>query len=95
MTATTTGLVAVEPAVRPAGAVRAGPSLSPNQRAWARFKRNRLGYVSLLLFIAMLVVGTFAELFSNEQFRAHMDTGATPEAVAASFAAGVAQLQGS
>ncbi|HYM48826.1 MAG TPA: ABC transporter permease, partial [Burkholderiaceae bacterium] len=22
-------------------------SLSPNQRAWARFKRNRLGYVSL------------------------------------------------
>ena len=36
-----------------------------------------------------------AELFSNEQFRAHMDTGATPEAVAASFAAGVAQLQGS
>ena len=30
-------------------------SLSPNQRAWARFKRNRLGYVSLLLFAAMLV----------------------------------------
>ena len=25
-------------------------SLSPNQRAWARFKRNRLGYVSLIIF---------------------------------------------
>jgi PTS system nitrogen regulatory IIA component len=35
-----------------------------------------------------------AELFSNPRFRALMDTGADPEAVAASFAAGVAQLQG-
>ena len=42
-------------------------SLSPNRRAWARFKRNRLGYVSLILFAAMLVVGTFAEMFSNER----------------------------
>ena len=31
-------------------------SLSPNQRAWARFKRNRLGYVSLWILAAMLVV---------------------------------------
>jgi microcin C transport system permease protein len=46
---------------------RRATSLSPNRRAWARFKRNRLGYVSLLLFVAMLVVGTFAELFSNER----------------------------
>ncbi len=42
-------------------------SLSPNQRAWARFKRNRLGYLSLLIFTAMLVVGTLAEVFSNER----------------------------
>ncbi len=35
-----------------------------------------------------------AELFSNPRFRALMDTGANPEAVAAAFAAGVAQLQG-
>jgi len=40
---------------------------SPNQRAWARFKRNRLGYVSLWLFAAMLVVATFAELVSNDR----------------------------
>ena len=42
-------------------------SLSPNQRAWARFKRNRLGYGALLVFVAMLVIATFAELFSNER----------------------------
>ena len=46
---------------------RRATSLSPNQRAWARFKHNRLGYVSLYIFVAMLVVGTFAELFSNER----------------------------
>jgi microcin C transport system permease protein len=40
---------------------------SPNQRAWARFKRNRLGWWSLWLFGAMLLVSTFAELFSNDR----------------------------
>jgi len=50
----------------PAGAV-AHTSLSPNQRAWARFKRNRLGYGSLLVFAVLLVLGTFAELISNER----------------------------
>lgn len=42
-------------------------SLSPNRRAWARFKRNRIGYVSLWLFIVMLVLSTFAELLSNDK----------------------------
>lgn len=42
-------------------------SLSPNQRAWRRFKRNRLGYVSLLVFAVMLVVATFAELVANDR----------------------------
>jgi len=49
-----------------AGAPRA-TSLSPTRRAWARFKRNRLGHVSLVIFAAMLVVGMFAELFSNDR----------------------------
>ena len=31
-------------------APRRDASLSPNQRAWARFQRNRLGYVSLWIF---------------------------------------------
>jgi microcin C transport system permease protein len=48
-------------------APRRATSLSPNQRAWARVRRNRLGYVSLILFTALLVLGTFAELFSNER----------------------------
>ncbi len=48
-------------------AERAGASRSPNQRAWARFRRNRLGYASLLAFVAILVIGTFAELVSNDR----------------------------
>jgi microcin C transport system permease protein len=46
------------PAVRP---------LSPNQRAWARFKRNRLGYVSLWIFGVLLALATGAELLSNDR----------------------------
>ncbi len=42
-------------------------SLSPNQRAWARFKRNRIGYVSLWLFGILLVLSTLAELVSNDR----------------------------
>jgi microcin C transport system permease protein len=40
---------------------------SPNQRAWARFRRNRLGYLSLWVFLAMLVVATVGELVSNDR----------------------------
>jgi len=42
-------------------------SLSPNRRAWARFRRNRLGYASLAAFIIVLVVCTFAEIVSNDR----------------------------
>ena len=42
-------------------------SLSPLQRAWARFKRNRMGYWSLWIFVVMLLVSTGAELFSNDK----------------------------
>lgn len=51
----------------PAAPVAAVKPMSPNQRAWARFKRNRLGYVSLWVFLAMLVVATLAELVSNDR----------------------------
>ena len=46
---------------------RAPKSLSPNQRAWARFRRNRLGYASLLIFVTLLLVGLFAEVVSNDR----------------------------
>jgi microcin C transport system permease protein len=40
---------------------------SPNQRAWARFKRNRLGLWSLWLLIGLLVVSALAEVLSNDK----------------------------
>jgi microcin C transport system permease protein len=46
---------------------------SPGRRAWARFRRHRLGYVSLWLFVAMLVLATGAELLANDRpFIAHI-----------------------
>lgn len=47
--------------------VPAAPARSPYQRAWARFRRNRLGFVSLVVFAAMLAVSTLAELASNDR----------------------------
>jgi microcin C transport system permease protein len=41
--------------------------LSPNQRAWARFRRNRLGVWSLCLFLIMLLLSSCAELISNDK----------------------------
>ena len=42
-------------------------SPSPSRRAWLRFKRNRLGYWSLVLFCALVFVSLFAELISNDR----------------------------
>ena len=42
-------------------------SLSPSRRAWLRFKRNRLGYWSLLVFCALVLVSLCAELVSNDR----------------------------
>ena len=50
-------------------AVEATPpaSVSPGKRAWQRFKRNKLGYWSLVLFVAMVVVSLLAEVVSNDK----------------------------
>jgi microcin C transport system permease protein len=42
-------------------------SLSPSQRAWQRFRRNRLGYWSLLVFCTLFVLSLGAELISNDK----------------------------
>ena len=42
-------------------------SLSPNQRAWARFKRNRLGVWSLWILGLLLVLSALAEVLSSER----------------------------
>ena len=45
----------------------ATPSLSPSALAWQRFRRNRLGFVSLVLFVMLFVVSLAAEFVSNDK----------------------------
>ncbi|MDR0212565.1 MAG: ABC transporter permease [Comamonas sp.] len=51
--------------------VPAGPSQSlsqsPGRRAWRRFKSNRLGFISLLIFAVLVVLSLFAEVLSNDK----------------------------
>ncbi|NQW80423.1 MAG: ABC transporter permease [Polaromonas sp.] len=42
-------------------------SLSPSRRAWQRFRRNRLGFSSLVLFCALVLVSLMAEVVSNDR----------------------------
>ena len=42
-------------------------SVSPGRRAWLRFKRNRMGFVSLWVFCVLVVMSLFAELVSNDR----------------------------
>jgi microcin C transport system permease protein len=42
-------------------------SASPGRRAWLRFRRNRLGYVSLVLFCVMVALSLLAEVLSNDR----------------------------
>jgi microcin C transport system permease protein len=41
--------------------------LSPGQRAWQRFRANRLGYGSMLVFVALFAVSLFAEVLCNDK----------------------------
>ena len=45
----------------------ASPSLSPGRRAWRRFRANRLGFWSLVLFCTLVVISLAAELVSNDR----------------------------
>jgi len=42
-------------------------SVSPSRRAWQRFRRNRLGFSSLVLFCALVLVSLLAEVVSNDR----------------------------
>jgi microcin C transport system permease protein len=42
-------------------------SLSPTQRAWLRFRRNRLGFYSLVVFVALFGLSLFAEVLCNDK----------------------------
>ncbi len=43
------------------------PPLSPSQRAWQRFRRNRLGFGSLVIFVLLFTLSLFAEVLSNDK----------------------------
>ena len=62
----------------------AGPILAPargrlalspiNRRRWENFKRNRRGYVSLWIFVALFIISMFAEFIANDKpFYVHVD----------------------
>ena len=51
----------------PASAQEAPASQSPGARAWRRFKRNRLGFWSLMIFCTLVVLSLFAEVLSNDK----------------------------
>ena len=53
--------------VERAPAAPAAQSESPGRRAWRRFKSNRLGFVSLVIFSVLVVLSLFAELLSNDK----------------------------
>ena len=40
---------------------------SPSRRAWLRFRRNRLGFYSLVIFCVLVVLSLGAELVSNDR----------------------------
>ncbi|BDT67742.1 inner membrane ABC transporter permease protein YejE [Comamonadaceae bacterium OS-1] len=42
-------------------------SPTPSRRAWQRFKRNRLGYWSLVIFCVLVVLSLLAEVLSNDR----------------------------
>ena len=42
-------------------------TLSPARRAWLRFRRHRLGFVSLVIFCTLFVLSLGAELLSNDK----------------------------
>lgn len=62
---TDTRPISPEHEVAPAGGARA--TRGPWRRLWGRFRQHRLGYWSLLLFIAFVTVSLMAELVSNDR----------------------------
>jgi microcin C transport system permease protein len=51
------------------GSSENSPSISPSpgRRAWQRFRRNRLGFYSLVVFCVLVLISLFAEVISNDK----------------------------
>ncbi len=43
------------------------PSVSPGQRVWRRFRSDRRGYLSLMIFVVLFAISLLAELVSNDR----------------------------
>lgn len=56
-----------ETAIGASSAARDTLHASPARRAWRRFRSNRLGYLSLVLFAILFVVSMCAEVISNDR----------------------------
>lgn len=41
--------------------------VSPRRRAWRRFRKNKLGFWSLVIFVTLVVLSLFAEVLSNDK----------------------------
>ncbi|MDB5751472.1 MAG: putative type oligopeptide transport system, permease component [Ramlibacter sp.] len=41
--------------------------VSPVRRAWRRFRKNKLGFYSLVLFLTVVILSLFAEVISNDK----------------------------
>ena len=40
---------------------------SPSSRAWQRFRSNRLGFGSLIIFVTLFILSLGAEFLSNDK----------------------------
>lgn len=52
---------------RVSSSINPSASVSPSARAWQRFRRNRLGFVSLIAFCFLVGLSLLAELVSNDR----------------------------
>lgn len=61
------GWIRVSSLIKPLASPRSSPSPSPSRRAWMRFRRNRVGFASLLIFCVLVGLSLAAELVSNDR----------------------------
>lgn len=67
MTTPTTDHLASAWATGAASVIAQERVLTPRQRVWRRFKRQRVGFISLILFVALYGVSLLGELVSNDR----------------------------
>jgi len=57
----------LRPDAPPPGRLPGAGHMSPAARAWRRFRRNRMGFVSLVIFCVMVLLSVGAEFVSNDR----------------------------